>query len=271
METSSSQIDQLMRSLGEDVNISNPPDDGRQASSSKSSSLTVSPPPRDNAAFFSMTQTTHQMAQQGFLTSPPGFDMASILSFMPSPTAFWINALPVSDPIPPQPSQSIDPNPTSSNVTPSVESTPFEQLQSHSESDLLDSSPEYPWFPQDSAMSSYTDPLLALLNLSPVATKPGDRSLPIVPEGSGRSPRRVRSPSPSRFNDVSPLASPLTSTPNSPFSSEGGFCSDGGDDSMVGGALSASSSKPKRKTPDRALDESEEIQSPGDGPSPKKQ
>ena len=285
----SSEIDRLMESLGADVNISNPQDDGSHSTTkpANASSLTVSPPPRDNAAFFSMQPSQMQrgqMSQQGFLTSPPPFDMSI---FMPSPTALWINALPVDHPVTQATQQSVDslsnPNSTSSLTTNvnSAQSTPFEQLPSHSDSDLLDSSPEYPWFPQDTstAMSSYTDPLLLLLNLSPVATKPGDRTLPVVDENDttsmpshshGKSPRRSRSPSPSRFGDVSPFTSPLTSTPNSPFSSEGGFFSDGGgDDAVMGAALSASSSK--RKTPDRALNESEEIQSPGDGPSPKKQ
>lgn len=290
LESPSSEIDQLMRSLGADVNISSSRDDGSHSTTkpANTSSLTVSPPPRDNAAFFTMGPRVQQsqMTQQGFLTSPPPFDMSI---FMPSPTALWINALPVDNPVA-QPTQfSVDSlsNPDNLNTTSSfttnpnsAQSTPFEQLQSHSDSDLLDSSPEYPWFPQDTntAMSSYTDPLLLLLNLSPVATKPGDRSLPLVSDtpglnpsqSYGKSPRRGRSPSSSRFGDASPLTSPLTSTPNSPFSSEGGFCSDGGgDDALVGAAVSASSTK--RKTPDRALDESEEIQSPGDGPSPKKQ
>ncbi|KAG0597949.1 hypothetical protein M758_12G032600 [Ceratodon purpureus] len=77
--------------------------------------------------------------------------------------------------------------------------------------------------------------------------------------------RRTRSPSPSRLGEgspftsplTSPLTSPFTSAPNSPFSSEGGYYSDGGsDDTAVGAAPSASSTK--RKTPD-------------DGPSPKRQ
>ena len=291
-DLASSEIDQLMRSLGADVNISNSRDEGSHSTTKPANapSLTVSPPPRDNAAFFSMPPQMQpsQMSQQGFLNSPLPFDMSI---FMPSPTAFWINGLPVMD-IPTPTAQLTVDNLCNSNATSSLttnpnnaQSTPFEQLQSHSDSDLLDSSPDYPWFPQDTstAMSSYTDPLLLLLNLSPVATKPGDRTLPLVGENDttampgpnssqsqGKSPRRVRSPSPSRYGDASPLTSPLTSTPNSPFSSEGGFCSDGGgDDTAVGAAPSASSTK--RKTPDRALDESEEIQSPGDGPSPKKQ
>lgn len=61
------------------------------------------------------------------------------------------------------------------------------------------------------------------------------------------------------FNDVLLFVSFFMSILNLLFSFEGGFCSDGGDDFMVGGVLSVSSSKFKWKMFDCVLDESEEI------------
>lgn len=306
VETNSSpEIDYLMRSLGEDVKLSNSPRrpglKKRAAKPAKSpSSLTVSPPPRDNSTFFQ----PQQQQQQSHPSPPPQFDVAI---FMPSPTAPWIKFPPLL--LSPQPVDTHGlnlPNTTIGNPTPhqSVQLTasPFDHL-STSNSDLLEPSPEYPWFPasQDAqpATPNFT-PLVQLLNLSPVATKVGERTLPTLstysdgmvsmPASSRISSEavgnqdgftgqgRLPSPTPSLVGDVSPLNSPLTSTPNSPFDSpfdspfgsEGGYFSDGGTLIDIVGVLESNTSSAKRKTPDRALDESEDIQ-PLDEPDPKKQ
>lgn len=295
----SSIFDQLI--IDEDVQISNSPrrKDGKKRAAKPArspSSLTVSPPPRDNSAFFQ----PQQQQQPSYLSSPPPFDMSI---FMPSPTAPWIKF-----PLVLHSPQSVDshclnlPNSTGGNLTPNhnvqLSAAPFDQL-SPPDSDLLDSSPEYPWFPAPqnaSPSASNFGPLLQLLNLSPMAVKVGERSLPDMSSYNGdmnsvaassgmssdavsnqeSSSRRGRSPSPtpSRLSDVSPMNSPLTSTPNSPFDSpfgsEGGYFSDGGTPIDIIGVLERSVSSSKRKTPDRALDESEETQSL-DEPDTKKQ
>uniref|UniRef100_A0A7I4FPD8 WRKY domain-containing protein n=2 Tax=Physcomitrium patens TaxID=3218 RepID=A0A7I4FPD8_PHYPA len=284
---SSSGIEQLMRSLGEDVNLSNSRNDTTKTTTklANASSLTVSPPPRDSTIFFASCL--------GLVNSPPPFDMSL---FMPSPTAPWIHASPVGDTTVQSAQQTshglnVNPNTVSNlGLTNNVQSTPFEALSPSDSTDLLDASPEYPWFPRDSnALMSNYNPLLQHLNLSPVATIPEERGLPSSSYNTGiciagyqtlsdpfdlsslavsnedKSPKRGSSPSSTRLNDVSPL----TSTPNSPFSSEDGYVSDCiADDSAVG--VSHNGSIIKRKTPDRALNESEENQFPSE-PSPKKQ
>lgn len=290
-------FDQLRLSMG-DVNASNSPgcrdEMNRAAKPARSpSSLTVSPPPRDNNAFFQPQQ------QPSYLSSPPPFDWSI---FAPSPTAPWTKLSFVL-----QSPQTVEnhclnlPNSTSCNLASNnnvqLSAAPFDQL-SPPDSDLLDSSPEYPWFPapQDGNPSaSNCGHLSQFLNLSPVAVRVAEPSLPFMSRcdddvsplaaSSGMSSdavsnhesssRRGRSPSPtpSPLSDVSLMNSPLTSTPNSPYDSpigsEGGYP---GDRTLFDtiGILERSVSSSKRKTPDRALDESEEIQ-PLDEPDTKKQ
>ncbi|CAM6041004.1 unnamed protein product [Sphagnum compactum] len=110
---------------------------------------------------------------------------------------------------------------------------------------------------------SPSPPPSAVGSLSPVLTSPSPSSMTTTTHGGRRSPSPARLPA--------SAASTLPSTPNSSFSS--GSFSDGPEDdasklpasSSAAAAAAAggpSASTSKRKTPDRAMDESEEIQSP---------
>lgn len=259
LETSSSEIDELMRSAGANhVNFLNSRvyENHSTTKPANTSFLTVSPLRDENAMSFN---TTHQMLQLGFRASPPPIGMS--ISTMPR-----INAPSVDNLVAQTTEHSVN-NLTTRNLitkigdaqysTPSAK--PLPHLNTHGTWNPLDPALHYPWFLQNlnTPLSSHTDHSIMRSSLSSALTSPGDRTLPSRSHSSinkagcistshsyshsySHSQSYLNSPAldrPLSFSLVPPLANPLSITPNSSLISEGSLCSDGeDDDSAVGGA-----------------------------------
>lgn len=291
-----SELERLMKSLGEDVTTLEP------------NHLTVNPPVREVSSFMP-TQTSSFM---------------DVLS-MPSPTAPWLNLISIPDPM--QASlRDYNTNPSPGFTLPTTGNTQSGYLQQLRQDLFSDSALEYqnPWFPQEPATTrpgfpstqmgihNTIDSIQELMNMpisgwnqgssgsgqfqepsapyhdllmSDATHSPGFSSglsqgfrtpspastmgsLSPVTGSPSPSMSHRRSPSPARLNS---LISTLPSTPISSTSS--GSFSDGEEEGRARGQVGMSeivgvsgagpsASTSKRKTPDRAMEESEEIQSP---------
>lgn len=258
-----SELERLMRSLSEDVSTTSPSQNQRvhgyeQTLQHHEFTLPATmtfPPPRDFSSSFSQ-------AQPSFLTE---------LLSMPSPSVGWSSALP-DRPI----LHSATPRDFQSNTINHGYSAP-QRLQ---EATFWDPLPEYPsWFPQEACPENmYIDGLQELLT-TPAPWNQVTTTAPVEKgsHSSGRSslmgsPTSRSSPSPARLNSA---ASTLPGTPNSSMSSESFSDTAAEEDHSHHGVNSrpllqqsqpaagpSGSSTAKRKSPDRALDEScDEIQS----------
>lgn len=261
-----SDLERLMRSLSEDVSMNPQSQNQRHGYELPvphhefTLPAMTFPPPRDFSPF-------SQAAQPSFLTE---------LLSMPSPSVGWNSALPDGGPI----LHSATPRefPTTIGINHGY-SAP-QRLQ---EAVFWDTLPEYPsWFPQEGCPESmYIDNLQELMSTPVPWNQAGDQAtMTLVERGShssGRSsamgsPTSRSSPSPAHLNSA---ASTLPGTPNSSMSSESFSDAAAEEDHFHHGVSSwpllqqaqpaaapSGSSSAKRKTPDRALDEScDEIQS----------
>ncbi|KAG0584540.1 hypothetical protein KC19_3G216700 [Ceratodon purpureus] len=258
-----SELERLMRSLSEDVSTTSQNQNQRhgyeqtlQLHEFTPPATMTFPPPRDFSSSFS------QPAQPSFLTE---------LLSMPSPSAGWNSTVP-DGPI----LHSATPRDFQSNTINHGYSAP----QRPQESTFWDTLPEYPsWFPQEAGPESmYIDGLQELLTTPTpwnevMTTAPMEKASHSSERSSlVGSPTSRSSPSPARLNSA---ASTLPGTPNSSMSSESFSDTAAEEDHSHHGVNSrpllqhaqlaagpSGSSSAKRKSPDRALDEScDEIQS----------
>ena len=261
--------------------------------------LTVSPPARDSSTIFS-TSATNTNTNNFFISpsnpfSSPGqySQFLDLLRSMPSPTANWTTVLPTT----PQfgqgytlPTNLASPGAQGFTLptnlpSPNAEAT-LQQLP-HLDFNEDSALPPFPWFTsemeepngqqqhqQAGQPGGSSSSLLSMDNLHDILEQVGNMTSdnrnhldlfhsqsdfspsPSPPRSTFDGSNTGRSPSPSRLNSA---MSTRPCTPTSSTSS-GSCCSDnaGEDDQVV---VSSGRQRTKRKTPDRALNEAEEIQS----------
>jgi hypothetical protein len=243
-------LERLMRTFGEDVLMS--------------TSIFSTP----NLDFFTSP------ISNAFTTSPPNSHMLELLQFMPSPTTLWMTSLPFD-----HPSDLLDdqlPATPSTSTTVAAEVATF--LQPHQY--VGDPLPAYPWFSHQ-----LVDPNIAVP--ANVDNPHGFVNPSLSHSTSGVDSTSVRAtstfdsspvPSPSRGLNSAVSTRPYTPTTSSMSSDQS--CSDNAAEdldhevAMIGGgprhlqaATQAAGGSAKRKTPDRALNETAEI---GQSPNLKK-
>lgn len=256
-------LERLMRTFGEDVLMSTSlisaatephrPQAPRQ--------LTVSPPARDTSIFSTPNLDFFTSPISNAFTSPPNSQMLELLQFMPSPTALWMTSLP-SD----HPSELIDQLPATPSTV-AAEVATF--LQPHQF--VADPLPAYPWFSHQladpNAVPANMDNPHSFVNPSLSHSTSGVDSTSLRATSTFDSSPIL---SPSRGLNSAASTRPCTPTTSSMSSDQS--CSDNAAEeldhevAMISGgprhlqaATHAAGGSAKRKTPDRALNETAEI------------
>ena len=262
--------------------------------------LTVSPPARDSSTIFSTSAAATNTNTNNFFISPsnafssPGqySQFLDLLRSMPSPTDPWTTVLPTT----PQLGQGYTlpanlASPGAQGFTlptnlpsPNAEAT-LHQLP-HLEYNDDSALPPFPWFTsgmeepneqqqqQEGQPGGSSSSLLSMDNLHDILEQVGNMTSdnrnhhpelfhsqsdfspsPSPPTSTFDGSNMGRSPSPSRLNSA---MSTRPCTPTSSMSSESCCSDNAGEDDQV---VVSGRQRTKRKTPDRALNEAEEIQS----------
>ena len=261
-------LERLMRTFGEDVMMSTSLVSAATESNwpQAQGQLTVSPPSRDTSIFSTPNLDFFTSPISNAFTSTPNSQMLELLQFMPSPTALWMTSSP-SD----HPSELIHQLP----ATPSTVAAEVAALLHPPHQFVGDPLPAYPWFSHQLA-----NPNAVPANMD---NPPGFVNPSFSHPTSGVDSTSLRTtstfdsspiPSPSRGLNSAVTTRPCTPTTSSMSSDQS--CSDIAaeerDDevAMISGgpphlqaATHAAGGSGKRKTTDRALNETAEIsQSP---------
>lgn len=277
-------LERLMRTFGEDVMMSTSllsaaatephrPQAQRQQ-------LTVSPPSRDTSIFSTSPNLDFFTSPiSNAFTSPPASHMLELLQFMPSPTALWMTSLPS------------DHHPSDDLIDHQLPATPSTTVAAAEVATFLqphqyvgDPLPAYPWFSHQLAADPNAVPLANMDNNPQGFVNPNfSHSTSGVDDATSllRATSTFDSspiPSPSRGLNSAVSTRPCTPTTSSMSSDQS--CSDNAAEELdhevamtSGGprhlqaATHAAGGSAKRKTPDRALNETAEI---GQSPNLKK-
>lgn len=265
-------LERLMKTFGEDMIMSTTlpsaatePRRPQQAQQQ----LTVLPPSRDTSIFSTPSLDFFNSPISTAFTSPPNSQLLELLRFMPSPTAPWITRLP-SD----HPSELIHELPATPSTVAAEDATLLQPNQFVGDPLLA-----YPWFSHQladpNAVPANMDNPHGSLNPNFSYSTSGvdSTSLPATSTFHG-------SPMPSPSQGLNSAVSTRPCSPTTSSMSSDQSCSDNATEeldhevAMIGGgprqvqsATAAAGGSAKRKTPDRALNETAEI---GQAPNLKK-